>query len=148
MLPDRSLVEELMEKVLERLRTDEALSAEVKEFRISEPIEPVEFPLIYVELSPASGEQLIPRGASTFERRVALDVCVMDKHLEPEKADISVLRLVERALLRLSSDPRLGGLVEDSYVERITPEYGALKDHAISRARITFSCKVMWRARP
>jgi len=148
MLSDRSLVEELMEKVLERLKADEALSSEVKEFRISEPIELMEFPLIYVELSPTSGEQLIPRGSSTFERIVRLDICIVDKHIEPEKADISVLRLVERALLCLSSDPRLEGLVEDSYVERITPEYGALKDHAISRARMTLSCKVMWHARP
>ena len=148
MLSDKSLVEELMEKVLERLRTDEALSAEVRGFRLSEPIEPVEFPLIYVELSPSSGEQLVPRGSSTFERIVKLDVCVVDRHVEPEKADISVLRLAERVLRCLSEDPRLGGLVEDSYVERITPEYGAVKDHAISRARITVSCRVMWRARP
>jgi len=148
MLSDRSLVEELMEKVLERLRADEALSAEVKEFRLSEPVELVEFPLIYVELSPASGERLIPRGTATFERIIRIDICIVDKHIEPDKADKSVLRLVERTLFCLSSDPRLGGLAEDSYVERITPEYGALKDHAISRARITLSCKVMWRARP
>jgi len=148
MLSDKSFVEELFEKVLELLRADEALSAEVREFRISEPVELVEFPLIYVELSPFSGEQLVPRGSSTFERIVKIDICIVDKHVEPEKADVSVLRLAERALSCLSGDPKLGGLVDDSYVERIMPEYGALKDHAISRARITLSCKVMWHVHP
>jgi len=144
----KALPELIMEKVLEVLKADEVLSAEVRAFRLSEPMSLVELPLIYVELSPSSGEQLIPRGSATFERLIRLDICVVDRHVDPERADIHVLRLAERVCCCLARDPRLGGLVEDSLVERVVPEYGALRDHAISRARITLACRVMWRAEP
>jgi len=143
---DKSLVEAVMEKVLEVLRSDEVLASEIRAFRLCEPLKLVEFPLLYVEFSPSSGEEFAIRSSGLYERRIRLDVCVVDRHVEPEKADIKVFRLAERVCRTIASNPRLDGLVEDTVIEKVLPGYGVLGDHAISQARITLLCRVMWRA--
>jgi len=142
----KSTVEMVMEKLLEVLKSDELLAQEIKEFRLSEPTQVVEFPLLYIEFSPSLGEDFSIRSSSLYERRIRLDICVVDRHVEPERADAHVFRLAERICRRVAEDPTLGGLVEDTVIERIIPGYGVLGDHAISQARVQVSCRVMWRA--
>ena len=142
----KALAERIMERVLDYLKADELLAKEIREFRLSEPTKLIEFPLLYVEFSPTVGEYFIVRGANSYERRLRFNICVVDRHVEPEKADIHVFRLADYICRKLASDPTLGGVVEDSTIERVLPEYGLLGDHAISQAKITLACRVMWRA--
>ena len=143
---DKALAERIMEKILDYLKADELLAKEIREFRLSEPTKLIEFPLLYVEFSPTVGEYFIVKGANSYERRLRFNICVVDRHVEPEKADIHVFRLADYICRKLASDPTLGGVVEDSTIERVIPEYGLLGDHAISQAKITLVCRVMWRA--
>ncbi|RLI09367.1 hypothetical protein DRO32_00775 [Candidatus Bathyarchaeota archaeon] len=135
-----------MEKLLEVLRSDEVLGREVREFSLSEPAQVVEFPLLYVEFSPEAGEEFVVKSSSLYERRMRFDICVVDRDIDPEKADARVFRLAERICRRVAGDPTLGGTVEDTIIERMLPSYGVLGDHAISKAVVRVACRVMWRA--
>ena len=141
-----SLAEALMVRVLELLKADEVLKAEVRAFRLSEPLSLAELPLIYVQLSPSLGEAFRPLTASSYERTTHLDICVVVRHVEAEEADRLALRLAERVCQVLAANPDLGGLVEDARIERLSLEYGSLRESALARARITLATRVMWRA--
>jgi len=135
-----------MEELLNVLKNDSVLSDYVREFRISEPMSITELPLIYVQLSASRGEEFIRRGQRTFERLVHVDICVVDRHVEPREADLRALRLAEQVCQVVIANPTLNGFAEGCSIEAIVPEYGALRDHALARVRVAVAFKVMWHA--
>ena len=117
--------EQVWDALLEKLKADSELSGKIKQWLFGTPVKiPTGFPYIYVQFN--GGPREFASVGGRCKDVLRFYVAVIDRHVEEDKAERSVIRLAERIRSVLEADRTLGGLVHDS---RLTnKEMGILRE--------------------
>lgn len=143
-------------KIIALLKVDATLAAAVKTWSYGIPIpgKIIEFPHIFVQWGPSTGENNV-RQLTKLEEEHRIDfwIVAIVKNNVPEQADKDIEDLIENVEAALIDNPTLDGSVLDSYASAIQPieptfkEGQAFSDElAFASARLTWTCfvRVAW----
>jgi len=134
--------EEVWDGLLNLLKSDEELASSIRDWLFGTPVRsPERFPHVHVQFEGGPIEPLTSGGKARDTMRFF--IVVVDRHVDEDVAERSVVRLALRIRRVLESDRTLGGLVNDS---RLTgKEMGVLRvrDYAVVGFRWTWEGYVL-----
>ena len=96
------------------------------------------FPWAWVEWS---GGLMEPPVGSKAEIRDSFFIVVVDKHIEAEKAEDSIMDFADSVEAALDDSPTIGGLVAYSWVVNREKQKVFLDDYSVCALRITLSTR-------
>jgi hypothetical protein len=133
---DPKAIRDKIKDVLEKCKPENCFGAVVKKWFRAEPLRArvPSFPYGWVEWNQGLAE---PPISSKHEIRDAFFVFVVDRHVDAEKAEDSVLSFCKSVEDVLALDPTFGGSVGGSWVSLREKEKLFEGDHSVCGVRIT-----------
>jgi len=132
------LYREIVEKVIELLKSDPELSepTKVKRYYFGFPVRVDVYPFISVRWT---GGPITVQTTKKRRYEINLEIFVADQSTVEDLAEKSVMNLTEKIDEVLSQNPTLDGLVDESYLTNIESESTVKGSYTIVGVRITLT---------
>ncbi|MEM3646531.1 MAG: hypothetical protein QW334_00100 [Thermofilum sp.] len=130
---------EIIEKILEVLKSNPEIASQVKYFYFGRPVKALDWPFIVVEPAAAVGVNISDESHDRRKHVFPVNILVYARSVKEDEAEKTALDLVEKVYAVIVANPTLDNLVVDAALVTVTPEAPPLYEgeYAISVQRLT-----------